>query len=419
MGGDVVAAGQSATITAMDTDASSPPRYQAACAVSGHLDTRTAGTEVAEQLDASIGDACDLAIVFASFHHCAALPEAVETIRETIHPRTLLAVTAESVLGGEEELEGVAGMSALALQLPGVTLSPWTSTPDDPIPLNRADEIAQRIDLRDDFRAAIMMGDPFTTPITRLLPAITNCGGQGRPVPVIGGMASGASQPGHNVLILDEKIIRAGAIGASIAGDIEIDFVVSQGCRPIGEPLVITKAKENVILELRGKPAMQMLQEITSELTEQERELLRRGVLVGNVIDEHKRHFGRGDFLVRNILGLDQERGGIVVGDLPRMGQTIQFHVRDAVTAAEDLQLLLDVQELKGRPFGGLLFSCNGRGERLFEESNHDISIINERLGSVPVAGFFAAGEIGPIGEQSFLHGHTAALALFRKPGGR
>jgi small ligand-binding sensory domain FIST len=139
-------------------------------------------------------------------------------------------------------------------------------------------------------------------------------------------------------------------------------------------------------------------------------------VLVGNVIDEHKRHFGRGDFLVRNILGLDQERGGIVVGDLPRMGQTIQFHARDAVTAAEDLQLLLDVQDLKGRPFGGLLFSCNGRGKRLFDEPNHDLGIINERLGSSPVAGFFAAGEIGPIGEQSFLHGHTAALALFRKP---
>jgi small ligand-binding sensory domain FIST len=323
------------------------------------------------------------------------------------------------VLGGEEELEGVAGMSALALQLPGVSLSPWTSTPDDPIPLSHADQIAQRIDLRDDFRAAIMLGDPFTTPITRLLPAITNCGGRGRPVPVIGGMASGASQPGHNVLILDEQVVRAGAIGVSIAGDVEIDFVVSQGCRPIGQPLVVTKAKENVILELRGKPAMQVLQEVTTAMAEEERELLRRGVLIGNVIDEHKRHFGRGDFLVRNVLGLDQKHGGIVVGDLPRMGQTIQFHARDAITAAEDLQLLLDAQELKGRPFGGLLFTCNGRGKRLFDEPNHDIGIINERLGSAPVAGFFAAGEIGPIGEQSFLHGHTAALALFRKPADR
>jgi len=174
-----------------------------------------------------------------------------------------------------------------------------------------------------------------------------------------------------------------------------------------------------VILELGGTAALQVLQEITNAMSEEERELLRRGVLIGNVIDEKKRHFGRGDFLVRNVLGVDQKRGGIVVGDLPRMGQTIQFHARDAVTASEDLQLLLDVQELKDKPFGGLLFSCNGRGQRLFEEANHDIGIINERLGSVPVAGFFAAGEIGPIGERSFLHGHTAALALFRKAAAR
>ena len=403
----------------MDIHASPRPRHDAACAVSGHLDTRTAGMEVAEQLDASIGAACDLAIVFASFHHCAALPEAVETIRETIHPRALLAVTAESVLGGEEELEGVAGLTALAMHLPGVTLSPWVSTPENPIPLNRAEEIAQRISLCDDLRATIMLGEPFTTPITRLLPAITNCGGRGRPVPVIGGMASGASQPGHNVLILDETVVRAGAIGVSIAGDVEIDFVVSQGCRPIGKPLVITKTKENVILELGGTAALQVLQEITTAMSEEERELLRRGVLVGNVIDEGKRHFGRGDFLVRNVLGVDQKGGGIMVGDLPRLGQTIQFHARDAITAGEDLQLLMDAQELKGKPFGGLLFTCNGRGKRLFEEPNHDIGIINERLGAVPVAGFFAAGEIGPIGEQSFLHGHTAALALFRKPAAR
>ena len=131
--GGVVAAAQSGTITPMDIHASPRPRHDAACAVSGHLDTRTAGMEVAEQLDASIGAACDLAIVFASFHHCAALPEAVETIRETIHPRALLAVTAESVLGGEEELEGVAGLTALAMHLPGVTLSPWVSTPENPI----------------------------------------------------------------------------------------------------------------------------------------------------------------------------------------------------------------------------------------------------------------------------------------------
>jgi small ligand-binding sensory domain FIST len=303
----------------------------------------------------------------------------------------------------------------MAMTLPGVTLSPWTSTPDDPIPLAHANQIAERIHLSDDFRATIMLGEPFTTPITRLLPAITGCGGPGRPVPVVGGMASGAGQPGHNRLILDDQVLAAGSIGVSVAGEVDVGFVVSQGCRPIGKTLVVTKAKDNVILELGGSPAMQVLQELASGLTDDERELLQKGLLIGNVLDEHKTHFGRGDFLVRNILGFDQQRGGVVVGDLPRLGQTIQFHVRDAVTAGEDLQLLLDAQQLNDEPFGALLFTCNGRGHRLFGEPNHDISVIAERLGDVPIAGFFAAGEIGPIGDRSFLHGHTASLALFRQ----
>jgi small ligand-binding sensory domain FIST len=135
---------------------------------------------------------------------------------------------------------------------------------------------------------------------------------------------------------------------------------------------------------------------------------------MGTVINEYKDRFGRGDFLVRNILGYDKEHGAMAVGDLPKMGQTIQFHVRDAETAHEDLQLLLDAQQLKPRPLGGLLFTCNGRGKRLFEDPHHDIAIIRERLGEIPLAGFFAAGEIGPIGNQSFVHGHTAGLALLR-----
>ncbi len=370
---------------------------------------------MAGDLHDQLPDGCDLIIVFASYHHRAALPEAVQTIRQIVNPNTILAVTSEGVLGCEEELEGVAGMSAIAMHLPGVKLSPWFSTPEDPIPLSHADEIAQRINLTDDFRATLMLGDPFSTPITRLLPAITGCDGTRRPVPVIGGMASGASQQGHNRLVLNDRVFGAGAIGVSIAGDIRVDFVVSQGCRPFGKPLVITKAKENVMLELGGRPALPVLQELTESLPEYEREMLQKGLLIGNVIDEHKRPFGRGDFLVRNVLGVDQKRQAIVVGDMPRLGQTIQFHARDALTATEDLQLLLDAQELRREPFGAMLFTCNGRGKRLFGEANHDINIINDRLGSIPIAGFLAAGEIGPIGNRSFLHGHAAVLAMFRQ----
>ncbi|MBT8483973.1 MAG: hypothetical protein HKO59_09655 [Phycisphaerales bacterium] len=388
----------------------------AASAVSGHLDTRTAATEIAHELHDSIGGGCDLVVVCASFHHRAALPDALQTIRQTITPGTSLAVTAEAVLGGEREFEGVAGMTALAMRLPGVTISPWTSTPEDPIPLKQPAAIASRIHLTHDLKCTIMVGDPFSTPIARLLPAIVGCDGETRRIPVVGGMASGASQPGCNVLILDDRVFPAGVIGVSLAGAVDVDFVVSQGSRPIGTPLVVTQVRGNVITELGGRPALAVLRSVTNDLKQAERQMLNKGLLLGTVIDENKRPLGRGDFLVRNVLGFDRKSEGIAVGDVPRPGQTVQFHARDAATAAEDLQLLLDAQELKPRPFGGLLFSCNGRGQRLFGRPDHDISIIQDRLGPLPLAGFFAAGEIGPIGGTAHLHGHTAALALFRTP---
>jgi small ligand-binding sensory domain FIST len=397
----------------------------AAVAVSGHLDTRTAATEVADRLfdELGAGAGVDLLLLFGSFHHRSAFDEAAAIVRRTMNPRALLAVTAEAVLGEHRELEGLAGMSAISLQLPGATVTPWLSTPEDPVPLRDPAAIRKRIGFdRDDparFRTAIMLGDPFSTPITRLLPAVTNCARDLSPphaIPVIGGLASGASQANLNVLVLNDRVIRAGAIGVSLAGDFDIDFVVSQGCRPIGQPLVITKAAKHVILELGGRKAMQVVQEMAEGLSDADKRLLARGLFIGQVINEYKSHFGRGDFVIRGIMGFDQRSGGIGVGDMARVGQTIQFHVRDAATATEDLQLLLDAQVINDQPpFAGLLFTCNGRGERLFGEPNHDLNIIRRRFGGdMPIAGFHAAGEFGPIGDRSFYHGHTASLALLR-----
>jgi small ligand-binding sensory domain FIST len=387
----------------------------AAASISGHLDTRTAATEIAGDLVEQVGDSCDLAFLFGSFHHRAAFAEAAEAIRQTIAPATMLGVTAESVLGVDRELEGLAGMAAIAFRLPGVRLNPWSFNPERDLPLlDDADGMRRHLGLDDELRAVIMLADPFSTPIARLLPTLANSGADGAPVPVVGGLSSGASQPGHNALALDDRVVSMGAIGVTVAGPIGLDIVVSQGCRAIGRPVVITKAQSNVIHELGGTPAVEVIRRMTSTLSEQERALMSSGLLVGTVINEYKERFGRGDFLIRNILGVDQKHGAIAVGDVPRVGQTVQFHVRDAETAHEDLQLLLDAQQLQAPPLGGLLFSCNGRGSRLFNDAHHDIRTIRERLGEIPLAGFFAAGEFGPIGDRSFLHGHTASLAVFR-----
>jgi small ligand-binding sensory domain FIST len=327
----------------------------------------------------------------------------------------MLGVTAESVLGVDQELEGLAGMAAMAFRLPGVRLHTWSYRPDhDAALLTDPEAMRQRLGLDDELRTVIMLADPFSTPMTRLLPAIVACGDRGAPVPVVGGLSSGASQPGNNALVFNDEMFTSGGIGVTVAGPIGVDIIVSQGCRPIGKPLVITSAQGNVIQELGGGPPVEAIQKLPATLDERERALLSGGLLLGTVIDEYKDRFGRGDFLVRNILGFDKKRGAIAVGDLPRVGQTVQFHVRDAETAHEDLQLLLDAQQLKEPPLGGLLFTCNGRGSRLFEGQHHDIQTIRDRLGELPLAGFFAAGEIGPVGKRSFLHGHTASLAVFR-----
>jgi len=389
---------------------------RSAAAISEHLDTRTAAIEVAGLLESAINGPIDLVLVFASFHHRETLSEAIADIRETLAPKTIIGLTVESVVGCDLELEGVAGLSAIAMHMPNVTLKPWLTSPKKPLPISRPTAIPEWIGLQDDTKAVLFFADPFTTPITRLLPALVNCRGEGNPLPIIGGMASGASQISYNRLVLDGQTIHSGGIGVTISGDIDIDCVVSQGCRPIGKTYLVTKVEGNVILELGGKPALDVLQTETNALAEEERSLLRGGVLLGGVIDERKDHVGRGGFLVRSILGLDRKRKGIAAGEFYRLGRTVQFHVRDAQTAVEDLQLLLDAQQLSETPFAGLLITCNGRGRSLFHEEDQDLTIIRERMGDIPIAGFFAAGEIGPICDHSFLHGHTSCLTLFRVP---
>jgi small ligand-binding sensory domain FIST len=240
-------------------------------------------------------------------------------------------------------------------------------------------------------------------------------------VPVIGGMASAAHRPGENVLFYNDGSVNEGLVGVSLSGgDLEVQTVVSQGCRPVGKTFVITRSKDNVIFTLGGKPALMALRDAIMEMPAGDRELLENGLFVGRAISEYKERFGRGDFLVRNVMGVDNDSGAIAVGELVRTGQTVQFHVRDAATASEDLGLMLAPQQLAGpAPLtGALLFSCNGRGTRLFDRPCHDVSAARAALpAGAAVAGFFAAGELGPVGGRNFIHGHTASFALFRAAG--
>jgi small ligand-binding sensory domain FIST len=260
--------------------------------------------------------------------------------------------------------------------------------------------------------ALLLLADPFTFPVDACLHEVNeNHAG----LRVLGGMASGGRQAGEIGLLLGNRAYAHGAVGVLLQGPIHVRTIVSQGCRPIGQHLVITRAQENIIEELGGQAPLARLQQLWQELSPRDQQLFRQGLHIGRVIDEYQGDFQRGDFLVRNVLGLDKESGALALTDHVRVGQTVQFHVRDAETADEDLHALLqmDMHSHKSAPAGVLLFTCNGRGTRLFARPHHDAGVIRQEVGEVPVAGFFAQGELGPIGGQNFIHGFTASVVLF------
>lgn len=359
-----------------------------------------------------LGASVDLAMVFVSSDRAADCERIAATLCERLGTQRLLGCTAESLVGTGREVEGETGISLWVAHLPGVLLAPmhlnYVKTPDGAIITGWPDDYAAEWPAS---TAMFCLGDPFSFPAELMLEQLN----EDRPgVPVIGGMASGGATPGENRLILGRQVVDSGAIACLVSGAIKIRTVLSQGCRPIGRPLIITKAEGNIVHELGGRPALLVLKEVFDTLPTREQELVQRALHLGRVLSEYQEHFDAGDFLVRNVIGHDPQSGAIAVGDYFRVGQTVQFHIRDAKTADDDLtQHLAGVRDAKAKPLGGLLFTCNGRGQRLFGEPHHDAALVRDYLGDIPLAGFFAQGELGPVAAKNFMHGFTASLALF------
>ena len=237
----------------------------------------------------------------------------------------------------------------------------------------------------------------------------------------VGGLASGSNSQGGNVLYLDQAIHNQGLVGVALSGNIELDTIVAQGCRPIGKPLKITKCHESLLKELEGSPPLEVLQEINETLNDYDRGLIRTSLFLGIEMDPLKDEPKQGDFLIRNLMGVERESGALAIGALLREGQLVQFHLRDKVMSAEDLDLMLTRYNQGGRAddaCGALLFSCLGRGQYLYGKPNHDTDMFRNRLGEIPLGGFFCNGEIGPVGQTTFLHGYTSSFGIFRpRPG--
>lgn len=374
-----------------------------ACGLSEHpVPSQAVGEAVGQALEQLADERPDLVVMFASPHHVGAFEDVAASVRALLDPTVLVGCSAVAVIGGPREVEDRPALSVFAARLPATVLTPArlevVPTPDGPAIIGWPDEPEGTL---------LLLADPFTFPVDAFLERVN----EDLPgLKVVGGLASAAMAPGGNRVVVDAEVSASGAVGALLKGGVEVRTIVSQGCRPVGKPYVVTKAERNFILELGGKPALQRLQETAVAASEDERELMRRGLHIGCVVDEQRVEFSRGDFLVRGVVGGDQRSGAIAVGDIVPVGRTVQFQVRDAGSADEDLRHLLAEADADA----ALLFTCNGRGVRLFGEADHDASTVERLLGPLPLAGCFCAGELGPVGTRNFLHGFTASLALFR-----
>jgi small ligand-binding sensory domain FIST len=383
---------------------------QFAVALSKTVETESAARAVAEDIRAQLGTApIDLACVFFSPHHAAQADALASLLTERLGPRLLIGCSGEGVIAGAEELETAPAVTLWAAVLPGVGLDSFQSSFS---PTQDQFQLSGWPPPGAGEAPFLLFADPFTTPVQEVLGLFEE---RYPGANVIGGLAGGGHEAGMNRLVLHDQVLDGGLVGVRLSGPIEVRPIISQGCRLIGDRFVVTKSEGNLIHELAGAPALERLQTVFESLREEDRSRAHRALHLGIVIDEHRNRFERGDFLIRNLLGADRTTGAIAVGDVVQEGQTVQFHLRDAASASEDLNVLLaaDRATHPQPPLGALVFSCCGRGRGLFGRPNHDAAAAAERLGPIPIAGFFAQGEIGPIGNRNFLHGYTASLALF------
>ena len=376
-----------------------------ASAISQHPIASQAIGEVSGAVLESIGDRPDLVLVTVTRPHAGALEDIVSTVSAVLHPLAILGCAAESVIGTGTEVEETPAISLWAGRvgpLAGVALRA-TRLADD------SWHFAGWPD-RTGFEpsALLLIADPFTFPAADFLPWLH----ERRPgLPVIGGNASGGRGPGGSRLVLDEQVVNEGAVGVLIGSGVDTEIVVSQGCRPHGQPLTVTGSDRNVIYGVAGVPAMEcMVDQIKAGLQPLDIAGIEdNGLFVGRLIDERVADPGPGDFLVRAVVGVDRANGAVAVDDQVPLGSTVRFHVRDAVTADQELGTLLRGR----RATAALMFTCNGRGSRLFDGVDHDAGVLDRAIGPVPLGGFFAGGEFGPIGGTNFVHSFTASIALF------
>ena len=386
-----------------------------ASAISQQVRLESALKECAEGVRTQLGEApVDFAALFVSDNFAGRYEEAHALLADRLAVKTLIGASGGGVIGDGQEVEHRPAVSLVAARLPKVRVRPFSVQDEDLPDLDaspRAWESIVGVRAGEDPQF-LVLADPFSIRSDNFLLGLDYAFPKSAK---IGGLASGASEPGRNALYLNNLCLRSGLVGVSFTGDILVDTVVAQGCRPIGKPFHITECNDNVLASLDGKPPLQALQDLFQTLPERDRQLLRQSLFLGIAMNSTIGEPRAGDFLVRNIIGVDNERGLLAIGAPLRVGQVVQFHLRDAQSSADDLKQVFDrVGPVRAEARGAFLFSCVGRGQSLYGRPHHDSRFFQQQVGPVPLGGLFCNGEIGPVGGPTYLHGYTSCFGLFR-----
>ena len=386
-------------------------------AVSEDPSLRQAIAECAASVDSQLGgQPADLVVAFVSAHHSSEYDVVPGLLEARFGESVVIGCSGGGVIGAGLEVEHRPGFALTAASLPGVHLDSFhiedQGLPDGDAAPDAWRSLVNGSGIEDPH--FVILADPFSIRGEHLLMGLDYA----FPASVkIGGLASGANGPGGNALYLAGETYRSGAAGIVLGGDVVVDSVVAQGCRPIGRPMQVTSCHRNALLGLEDRPALDVLKELVDELDEADRALSRHSLFLGVVMDEFNDQPLLGDFLIRNIVGVDPRQGALGIGEMLKEGQTVQFHLRDATTSGRDLDAMLTRYVGEGpvhREAGGLLFSCLGRGSYLYGHPDHDTDMFREKVGAMPLTGFFCNGEIGPVAGVSYLHGYTSSFGIFR-----
>jgi len=405
---------------------------QWASALSTRPSLEGAVREVVEQLQCQFDGVPDLGVLFISSSFTSEFSRLLPLLQDIWPMPHLVGCSGGGVVGMTpdhipQEVENTPALSLSVASMPGVSVhSFYLSGEDLPDLDSPPDDWVELIGVAPEAEPQfILMADPFTSDISDLLQGLDFAYPA---APKVGGLASVDSFNRVSGLFCDGTLYNEGMVGVALSGDVVLDTIVAQGCRPIGSPFDVVEAERNILLSLSDpraenatKTPLEALQELFATLSEEDRLLAQNSLFIGVAQDSFKLSLDHGDFLIRTLLGVDPKIGAIAVGDRLRPGQRIQFHLRDAQTSADDLKTLLQRYQKQtaitaSAPVGALMFSCMGRGEGLYGEPNFDSGLFFDHLGPVPLSGFFCGGEIGPIGKTTFLHGFTSVFGICRQP---